>query len=252
MGYKELLSTSISKSGLTLREISERCKKFNVNITPSYISQLQTGKQNPPSEEVTKAISNVLNIDPTNLIIEGYIEKAPEIIKYFFSVTCTSINKILIYLKSKNVSCIDTDFQEQLKLNNILLKSDNLINYYNSLSGSSPDSLPNSSVLQYDFNESYIICERGCGDSYFQTGSILYYRPEKDYNVSDYIVFTLACDTHYKITQINYALDEDYNPTGHIIIDIAGEAELPKYQLYKPSDLNILGRIYKVKLEYNL
>lgn len=81
--YSKLLSKIISDSGLPLRTIAQRCTEMDVPITASYLSQLQSGKQNPPKEEVSDAVAKVCNYhDPTELIVYGYIEKAPELIQY--------------------------------------------------------------------------------------------------------------------------------------------------------------------------
>lgn len=77
MKYKELLSELVKNSGLTLREIAEKCKEHNLLIDPSYISKLQTGKQAPPSNDVSRTLAEVLGGDPLKLSWLGFIEKAP-------------------------------------------------------------------------------------------------------------------------------------------------------------------------------
>lgn len=96
MAYKEVLLKIIKDSELSLREISSRCETIGLSISPSYISQLQTGKLPPPSEEVSKVIAQVCKInDATELIFEGYMEKAPELIKYYLTAT-SQVNKQLL------------------------------------------------------------------------------------------------------------------------------------------------------------
>jgi len=77
MAYKELLSEIIKKSGLSLREISKRCESLGVPITPSYISQLQTGKLPPASEENSRALAKVCGYFEDKLVLEAYLENAP-------------------------------------------------------------------------------------------------------------------------------------------------------------------------------
>lgn len=81
MGYKELLSDLVKNSGLTLREIADKCKELGISIDPSYISKLQTGKQAPPSDEVSRILAEALGADPIELIWLSYTEKAPDEIK---------------------------------------------------------------------------------------------------------------------------------------------------------------------------
>lgn len=83
MSYREILSESIEKSGLTLKEISILCKDQGVKITESYISQLRSGKLTSPSIDISQALSKVLNIHPDILVLESYLDKAPEALNEF-------------------------------------------------------------------------------------------------------------------------------------------------------------------------
>lgn len=90
LSYKKLLSELVKNSGLTLRDIADRCRERGVSIDPSYISKIQTGKQAPPSDEVSRVLAEVLESDPIELIWLGYVEKAPEEIKGYFTVGGTA------------------------------------------------------------------------------------------------------------------------------------------------------------------
>jgi transcriptional regulator with XRE-family HTH domain len=83
MSYKDTLFNAIEKSKLSLNEIAKRCKEHGVSITYSYISQLRSGKIPAPSNDVSKALARVCDIDENLLIIEAYLDKAPEIMKEF-------------------------------------------------------------------------------------------------------------------------------------------------------------------------
>lgn len=85
MDYAKLLSAYIEKSELSLRRIAELCNKKGFSIDHSYISKLKNGKMPPPSEELSRVLAEVLGGDPETLVIEGYIEKAPEEIKKLLS-----------------------------------------------------------------------------------------------------------------------------------------------------------------------
>lgn len=80
MPYSKVLSELINKSNLTLREIAKRCEDLGKPINYSYISQLKTGKINPPSDEISKVLAQILNIDPNILILEAYLDKAPKLL----------------------------------------------------------------------------------------------------------------------------------------------------------------------------
>ena len=52
MSYSSYLSNIIKESGYSLRDIASLCeKKYNVEITASYLSKLQKGSQTPASKE---------------------------------------------------------------------------------------------------------------------------------------------------------------------------------------------------------
>lgn len=100
MGYKETLSQMVEKSGLTLREIADRCRAKGVNIDPSYISKLQTGKQAAASEKISRVLADVCGEKPDNLIFEGYLEKAPKIIRDFVEKSISSIKGLTNFVFS--------------------------------------------------------------------------------------------------------------------------------------------------------
>ena len=83
MRYHEMLSKMILHSGMTLREISNKCKERGVKVDPSYISKLQSGNFNPASDEVNKAIAEVCSHSPDELLYAAYLEKAPPMIQDF-------------------------------------------------------------------------------------------------------------------------------------------------------------------------
>lgn len=107
MEYKELISEMVSKSKLTLREISDKARDRGVSIDPSYISKLQTGKQPPASEEVSRTIAEICNSDPDELIWEGYMEKAPTVIREF-------INNTLDYYRNLSINLLKQQLPKEI------------------------------------------------------------------------------------------------------------------------------------------
>lgn len=107
MRYSEELSKMIKESGLTLKEISDKCKSFGVNIDPSYLSKLQGDKQSPASEEVNIAIAKACNRKPRYLVVLAYLEKAPKEIRSLLNWTVEFLlnqsNSFLSSIYSKEV-----------------------------------------------------------------------------------------------------------------------------------------------------
>ncbi|WP_138753513.1 LexA family protein [Paenibacillus sinopodophylli] len=85
MSYYQLLKSYISKSGLTLHDISVELNKYGFNISKGYISQLQNGKTDrPATDDLTRALAKVTNGDVEQLLTASFLEKAPAEIKLKF------------------------------------------------------------------------------------------------------------------------------------------------------------------------
>lgn len=84
MPYGVLLKQLLKKNKLTYSNLSSKCSEIGVPLNSGYIKEIANGKRNPPTEEKTRAIAKVLNIDERLLILEGYIDKAPtEVLQIF-------------------------------------------------------------------------------------------------------------------------------------------------------------------------
>ncbi|HPO04158.1 MAG TPA: S24 family peptidase [Bacillota bacterium] len=96
MTYAKMLDDIIKKSDLSLRQIAKHCEDLNLKITPSYISQLKNGKLPPPSEEVSLILAKVCGSDKqAHLVFQGYMEKAPSMIKEYMLASST-LNKVML------------------------------------------------------------------------------------------------------------------------------------------------------------
>lgn len=79
--YASLLKNYITKSKLSLKTISDELKNRGFSTDKGYISKLQNGKIPPAGEEITRAIAEITGGDPEELILAGYLERAPEEVK---------------------------------------------------------------------------------------------------------------------------------------------------------------------------
>ena len=96
MNYAEMLCNMIDKSRLSLRQITKRCADLDLSITPSYISQLKNGKLPPPSPEVSMVLAKACDSkEQSKLIFQGYLEKAPDVIKEYMFAS-SQLNKIML------------------------------------------------------------------------------------------------------------------------------------------------------------
>jgi SOS regulatory protein LexA len=85
MKYHELLSSYISRSGLSLTQITNALNEKGFSSHKGYISKLQNGKVAPAGDELNKALAEVLEGDPDKLIWYAYVEKAPDVTREVLS-----------------------------------------------------------------------------------------------------------------------------------------------------------------------
>lgn len=93
MPYSKLLKKIIEDSGYSQKDIIEKCSKEGKNINKTYLSKLINGKTTPPSKEISSILAKVLNTNEKLLIIEGYLDKAPQEIR----TAIINIKKLSIY-----------------------------------------------------------------------------------------------------------------------------------------------------------
>lgn len=107
MSYNKLLRKIFAESNFTQQELADKC-----NVSRSYIGALLNNRTPVPSEEISRAIAKACNVDERQLVLEGYLEKAPKEILDFFNFfknlsSCFGIN----YFENK----IDTNSLKILK-----------------------------------------------------------------------------------------------------------------------------------------
>ena len=88
MPYAKLLNNLIEKSGMTAKEIADKCTEQGQKITASYISILRNENNNRvPSDELSKVLAKTLNVDENLFVIEACLDNAPQpIIKAFRNI----------------------------------------------------------------------------------------------------------------------------------------------------------------------
>ena len=103
MAYARLLNELIEKSGLTAKDIAQKCTEQGQKITASYISILRNENSNRvPSEELSRVLEKVLNAEPQQLVIEAYIENAPEKLKQAIrNMMVTTVKLAIVSLGSQ-------------------------------------------------------------------------------------------------------------------------------------------------------
>ena len=254
MAYKEVLSKMIKNSGVSLREISNRCKYFGVEVSSSYISQLQTGKLPPATEEVNVALANVCDVEAAELVIEGYLEKAPEIIEHYILLSMKLNNQMLDLMANKFETGVTS---EEIQSVNFISKLDYNIHYFDILKKRMRQEteidikkLVGSKFAGKYRVESPIFMEDDSMNPIIPISSVIEYKntsvkewgkPSFEFKDNDIIVFIIRDDR----TKKKYVRRYYKNDKSIILL-----AENKKYQpIYLPEeDILILGKVtgYKV------
>lgn len=84
MTYRERLNDLIAKSGMTNKEVAEKCSELGVDITANYIGILRTQDKKIASDEVSMAIATICNAKYKEiLVVHAGLERAPAVINDF-------------------------------------------------------------------------------------------------------------------------------------------------------------------------
>jgi len=106
MPYAELLTKLIDDKGLTIKEVAERCSEQGKKITAAYISILKNPEnKKTPSDDISRALAGACEAQYENcLVIEAYVDKAPEEFKVLLDTFRNSIMQSMTLLFSNNIS----------------------------------------------------------------------------------------------------------------------------------------------------
>lgn len=111
--YSKLLTKIIAESGYTAKEVVEKCNELGNGIDTTRLSKLQSGKLSAPSSKVSRDLARVCNVDERLLVLEGYLEKAPqEIIDAFMSLKSSIMASALNIFKENFSQSNLIDFDE--------------------------------------------------------------------------------------------------------------------------------------------
>ncbi len=106
MSYASVLNGLIEKSGMTAKDIAEKCTEMGQPLTASYISLLRQEKSNRrASDEISKALAIVLKAEYEDLlVIESYLEDAPDRIREFVAGVKDKTRDSIMSVAPKGVS----------------------------------------------------------------------------------------------------------------------------------------------------
>lgn len=118
MPYHKLLNNIIASTNYTAQEIINKCAEEGIKMDKAYMSKLRNNKVPPPSEDVSRAISKVCNVDERFLVLEGYIDKAPKEIKdafvsIKFMTTIAALSFLDNYTNEETIKTIEEELNKE-------------------------------------------------------------------------------------------------------------------------------------------
>lgn len=76
--YSIVLRNMIADANITQEELSNRCKELGTPISRGQINKILNNKAPAPGEYISRSIAKICNVDDRELVLEGYLEKAPK------------------------------------------------------------------------------------------------------------------------------------------------------------------------------
>ena len=118
MPYHKLLNNLIASTNYTAQEIINKCAEKGIKMDKAYMSKLRNNKVPPPSEDVSRVISKVCDVDERFLVLEGYIDKAPKEIKEAFvsikfMTTIATLNCLDNYVSEDILKAIEDELNKE-------------------------------------------------------------------------------------------------------------------------------------------
>lgn len=145
--YSEILKGYIEKSKLSLSEIETELRRKGFNKNKSYLSNLQNGKVEPPSPEVSLALAEITGEDAVRLAATPFLEaiihenvSPKELLELFWSFLATFIdlNRNILY-----------DYAEFLNISDEPIDREDFINFFDyELIKSSMKAIPSEEIMQ--------------------------------------------------------------------------------------------------------
>lgn len=263
MSYKDLIANTIASSDFTIKEIAEECKKNGVSITPSYISLLKSGKTPPPSEEVSRAIAKVCGIDENILVLEAYLDKAPNFFVNLLEIIKQDINSNdlakyefirknmkNIQYTSDDLQIIDNEYinklQKHIKERTL---AESLCEYYDEACyqlNINDKEMNINEINRIADNKNLPYMKINAADNAMHPlipkNSSIYIERDDNYQDGDIICFIRISDNKDTILIRKY-----YTENEAILLTAINDSYRPL--MYKNSEIKILGRVKKIIID---
>ncbi|MEG0692292.1 MAG: S24 family peptidase [Oscillospiraceae bacterium] len=235
MKYAELLDKLIQESGLTAKDISDKCREQGIEVTPSYISLLRNKEKNRiPSNEVSTALAIALGKNENYLLLEGYMDSAPEILKYtvkamYKNIVTMGIMALQIPVNQEQIN----EMVEQQPMAEIIISINENMNVDQNINDlndmmSSMEALPSMLLPARDDAMSPTICK----------GDEVSIERQEAYASGDMVAVATDMDMESVICRKMHQLNDEV-----LLLPYNSKVEAMRYD---PNTMQILGKITSV------
>lgn len=117
MNYTELFNQIINESGMSIKEIAEKCNEAGEKITPNYISVLKKIEGKYASEKVSTTIAKICHAKYENILtVQAYIDKAPKPIMDFFNYAKkTTEAEAILFLEQNKDNMNEYEYKKMIQ-----------------------------------------------------------------------------------------------------------------------------------------
>ncbi len=204
MTHSNLLANTILSSGYTQKELAQKCCDLGVTVQRENINAFVNGRKRP-TKEIVKAIAQVCKVDETLLVLDNYLQDAPEeIIKSLrtLQLLINSATKASATNMESNSDTIDK-LEESIAtetLAEFLITISNMEDYI-------------MNYIQNDFDFKEILGGKEIGiclpkglevmdesmSPFIKKGATITVLPQKSYDSGDIIAYTVNNETEKKL-----------------------------------------------------
>ncbi len=249
MPYSRLLRNVVADSGYSAKQIIEECNKMGRKIDKAYLSKLLNNKIPPPSEEVSRVLANICNVDERLLVLEGYIDKAPKEIKEIFNsirymTTISALNVFSNKLDKKVLEELEKEMNQEPISEFLVSFIDNKANNINITDNGMELSVTNDNSLKLSLTEPMSLQVKDDSMSpMIPKGSKISLKIEEKYKSGDILAIKVKKQEDFIV---RYAL---FNKDILTLTSLNPKDFEPV--TYNEKDIIILGKVERVIIEIN-
>ena len=123
MSYLRVLKNMVADANITQNALSEKCKELNAPISRGQLNKLLAGKVPAPKEKVSRAIAQICNVDERELVLEGYLEKAPKELIDFLNVLQDTLMQVGLNIMETKINEDNVELLKEMYRKETIVKT---------------------------------------------------------------------------------------------------------------------------------